>query len=160
MRPHVAYAHAASYRPEFTLDRGSWISLFRRIGYTFNGEPAAPPTEPRTLWRGTSPGYSDNLSWTPDRSVAVTFAARPGAVLYRTEVPPARVLAVLNDERYEPQWIVSVAGLDKVREELTAEDWAVAQEWEAEVTAVRASMDPHAREQLAAAERLFRAWER
>ncbi|MDX2340110.1 hypothetical protein NJC10_00240 [Micrococcus sp. M4NT] len=160
VRPHVAYAHAASYRPEYTLDRGSWIDLFRRIGFTFNGEPATLPTEPRTLWRGTRPGYSDNLSWTPERAIAVTFAARPGAVLYRTEVPPGRVLAVLADDRYEPQWLASVAGLDKVKEELSAEDWAFAREWEAESAAVRAGMPALERAQLAAAERMFRAWEK
>lgn len=91
--------------PEACLPQEDWIQFFRQAGFTRNGKPAAPPTEPVVLVRG---GLDpDRMSWTTTPSVALSFAERSRGQLWATEAPPEAILAVINHERPgEDEWVI------------------------------------------------------
>lgn len=161
VRPRVMHTFAGSLRPEIVMKRHAWISLFRRIGYTFNGQPALAPMQPVTLWRGCHPDYLDNLTWTPYRDVAVVFADRPGRNLYRAEVGPGRVLATLDvGQAHPPQCVVAMAGVRPELEPLTAADRETAAQYRADAGREWARMAKKDRDDVRAVQSFFEKWER
>lgn len=161
VRPHVGRAFVYSFRPEFALPRDRWIALFEQIGYTLNGEAAPAPAEPVTLWRGCDQDFRDNLTWSPDRDVAVVFADRPGRYLYRVDVPPGRLLATMVEgTRGQPQCAARVKGLDKVREVLTDADRELAAEVRQGLDAAYAGATGDEAAHLEASRLVFGRWEK
>lgn len=100
--------------PDRELDHDTWRWLFDVAGFTVDGQPAARPTEPMTLYRGSVPERRTDWSWSRDRSVAERFAAgvrgRAPGRLWVCEVPPEAMLAV-NTERDEDEIVVDTRGL-------------------------------------------------
>lgn len=83
--------------PEACLPQEEWIDFFRKAGFTRDGKPVDPPTEPVLLVRGGR--YPDRMSWTATPSVAESFAKRSGGRLWATEAPPEAILAIINHQR-------------------------------------------------------------
>jgi hypothetical protein len=100
--------------PDRELDHDTWRWLFDVAGFTVEGQPAARPTEPMTLYRGSVPERRTDWSWSRDRSVAERFAAgvrgRAPGRLWVCSAPPAHMLAI-NTGRDEDEVVVDTRGL-------------------------------------------------
>ncbi|MFE9880482.1 hypothetical protein [Streptomyces sp. NPDC005784] len=100
--------------PDRHHDRDTWRWLFDTAGFTVDGERAARPAEPLTLYRGSVPERRTDWSWSRDRAVAERFAegvrGRAPGRLWVCEVPPAHMLAV-NTGRDEAEVVVDTRGL-------------------------------------------------
>jgi len=111
----VGYAWGLAEFPSLSIPRREWVALFRKAGYTFNGETdVARPTEPLTLWRGAWAKYKNGLAWSDNRKVAEHFAkVRSGdGRVWTATVAPDRLLAYIHDDgRGEEEWIVNTIGL-------------------------------------------------
>ncbi len=70
----VARAWSLPEYPERCIRRGIWVQLFRTAGYTHDGQPASPPTEPITVYRGCTPDGRAGMAWTSDLAMARRFA--------------------------------------------------------------------------------------
>lgn len=109
----VAEAWSATEYPETRISSAKWLNLFRRVGYTHDGRPAAPPTGPVTLYRGCSPFRERGMSWTTSLAVAQRFAtdpmhARLGGCVYSFDAPPRALLAYIHEiGRQESEYVVS-----------------------------------------------------
>lgn len=67
-----------------------WLRLWAR-----HGDPR--PAEPLVGYRGATPAGRRGMSWALDRSQAETYARlTPGSRVYRAQIPPQAVLAVLR----------------------------------------------------------------
>jgi hypothetical protein len=104
--------------PDRHMDHDTWRRLFDVAGFTVDGTPAARPTKPMTLFRGSVPERRTDWSWSRDIKVAERFAAgvrgRAEGRLWVCEVPPEAMLAV-NTERDEDEVVVDTRGL-QIRE--------------------------------------------
>lgn len=97
------------------LDRGAWRELFDLAGYREDDEPALRPVEPLTLWRGATPEFHTNWSWTENRDAALVYASswrvqREVGLVWRAVVEPGRLLAKINWSRLS-EYIVDTDGL-------------------------------------------------
>jgi hypothetical protein len=107
--------------PESYLPRQIWLMMFADCGFVTDlpGGLSAP-TEPLTVYRGTTWGRRRDMSWTLDRNKALWFAQRmlsmqslhspaPGAPhiahVFRAEIEPQAVLAYF-DRRNEREVVV------------------------------------------------------
>lgn len=70
LRPIVARLYSYSGYPLLCLPEMRWFELFKRVGYTVDGEEAERPTTPVQLWRGALPDFRANWSWTSSRGMA------------------------------------------------------------------------------------------
>ncbi|HEY5843531.1 MAG TPA: hypothetical protein VIU87_19095 [Mycobacterium sp.] len=78
MKPEtLAWAVPAAWSwsdpPGLLLPQETWLSLWRRIGYTRDGITADRPSGPITLWRGAYPEWKRGLAWTDNRLIAEVF---------------------------------------------------------------------------------------
>ena len=111
--------------PERILGRIGWVELFRAAGFVAR-PPRPAPTEPLTIFRGSSWGRRRGTAWTTDPACARRFAARwttagatPGLV-FTTVIAGDAVLAIIEDrgeaevvvdpERLPPLGKASVVG--------------------------------------------------
>lgn len=101
--------------PERVFGQARWVELVRTAG--FLARPARPaPTEPTSIYRGSSWGRRRGMAWTTDPECARRFAQRwtaagaaPGLV-FATVVAPDAVLAIIED-RGEAEVVVDPARL-------------------------------------------------
>ena len=97
---------------EACLDRDAWREVFTLAGYRENDEPVARPVAPLTLWRGATPEFRTNWSWTEERDRALCYASsywvqpEVGLVWRATVVEPGRLLA-----KYDYEFVVDTDGL-------------------------------------------------
>ncbi|MET9494298.1 hypothetical protein [Streptomyces sp. NPDC006552] len=108
----MAFAHCA--RPAELLPQQHWLTLFKRAGFTQDGQVAKPPATPARLWRAAHPQHARRMSWTPSLDTAHGYAAgdghAPGAGrIYTTLAEPHHVLAI-NDRNLanpiEVEWVL------------------------------------------------------
>jgi hypothetical protein len=83
--------------PSQLLTLRGWVEPFRTAGFVSEPAGLAPPTEPLTIYRGTTLGRRRGLSWTTDRATAQWFANRFAladfeAFVFTTIVEPRTVL--------------------------------------------------------------------
>lgn len=99
----LAEAWSAGHQPEGVLSALGWARLLEQAPYSVDGEPAEPPGEPLTLYRGCDPDDTVGMSWTSDPAVANKFASgdlpynNPGNVYRFDRVPPGALRAHLTD---------------------------------------------------------------
>lgn len=105
----LAWTRVGGGLPDRWEDRGWWVRMLRREGFTRGFKPARHRAEPLTLYRGAPAERAAGLSWTPNPVVALMYArcARdpsgmlgeyldpPPGALWTACVPPAAMLAVL-----------------------------------------------------------------
>lgn len=120
----VTDAWSAAEYPERVGDLGCmpaylWVQLFTEGGYTNDGESAAPPTEPVTLYRGAVPKRWFGISWTSNLELAQRFASTmngrlPGHV-YVFQAPPDALLAFIGKRigRDESEYVINPDYLSK-----------------------------------------------
>jgi hypothetical protein len=119
----VAGAWSSAEYPERCLEPPDiWAELFRTAGYTHDGQPATPPTEPITVYRGCTPDGREGISWTSDLAVARSFAhdqlrGRAVGHVYAFDAPPDALLAYIHETgRQESEYVIDNAFLkDAVR---------------------------------------------
>jgi hypothetical protein len=46
--------------------RHAWVSIFRQLSFTVNGQLSGPPDRDVILYRGCGPGGALGLSWSPN----------------------------------------------------------------------------------------------
>lgn len=98
--------------PMSVLTRKAWVALFRAAGYTHEFAPAAPPSVPLVLFRGSDEAGQEGLCWSSNLDVALWFALRfDEGWVWRAEASPWRVLAFMA-ETYEDQFVVDTTGLE------------------------------------------------
>jgi hypothetical protein len=94
-----------------------WVELFRTAGYTHDGQPATPPANPITVYRGCTPEGQRGMSWTSDLAMAQRFArdgirGRAVGHVYAFDAPPEAVLAFIHQTgREESEYVVDPAFL-------------------------------------------------
>jgi hypothetical protein len=116
----VADAWSSPEYPErcFEPDRWIWVKLFRTAGYTHDGQPATPPTEPITVYRGCTPEGRGGMAWTSDLAMARRFAhdrlrGRPVGQVYAFDAPPEALLAYIHETgRQESEYVIDNAFLE------------------------------------------------
>ena len=108
----VADAWSSAEHPEGSLDPYKWAEFFRTAGYTHDGQPAAPPTEPIPVYRGCTPDGREGMSWTSDPAVAQRFAhgqlrGRAVGHVYTFDAPPEALLAYIHEiGRQESDYVI------------------------------------------------------
>jgi len=91
--------------PEPVLGTAQWMDFFRLVGFLTDDPDLTVPTEPLTVYRGTTQARVRHMSWTTDPTVAQWFAdrwreaLRPSATVFTVLAPPEAVLAVFNFQR-------------------------------------------------------------
>lgn len=114
----VGHVWGLAEYPGVALDRDDWRRLFRKAGFTIDGELADRPADPIRLYRGSPNAHKRNFSWTPDRSRAEHFVrARTfgshQAYLWTTLAPPSSLLAYIHESgRGEDEWVIDTRGLE------------------------------------------------
>ncbi len=115
----VADAWSSPEYPERCVEPDIWAGLFRTAGYTHDGQPATPPTEPITVYRGCTPDGRAGISWTSDLAVARSFAhdqlrGRAVGYVYAFDAPPdALLLACIHETgRQESEYVIDNAFLE------------------------------------------------
>jgi hypothetical protein len=103
--------------PGTVMNRSIWCALFRRAGYTVNGQPAPRPAQPVQVFRGAHPASRLGMSWSTDMAVAQRFTRRPGTRLWRATVAPQHLLAYLSyPGDPEQEYVIDPRGLSNVVE--------------------------------------------
>lgn len=106
---HIGRVWSRAELPDAALGHDRWRMLFGAAGFTRDGAPAARPSEPVELWRGSVPERRTDWSWSTDRETAGHYAAgsfwRPPGRLYRLVAPPAALLCA-NNGRDEYEYVV------------------------------------------------------
>ncbi len=108
----VARAWSLPEYPERCIRRGIWVQLFRSAGYTHDGQPASPPTEPITVYRGCTPDGRAGMAWTSDLAIAHRFAhdqlrGRAVGHVYAFDAPPGKLLTYIHETgRQESEYVV------------------------------------------------------
>lgn len=104
--------------PERILGRHTWIQLFRTAG--FIARPGRePPSEPVTIYRGSSWGRRRGMAWTSEVHRAQKFADRWTAsgsgsgLVFETTIHPEFILAMIDD-RGEAEVVVDPSGLPPI----------------------------------------------
>ena len=120
MAASVPEVWSGAHLPFPSLGYATWVVFFRYAGYTDDGAPADPPTEPITVYRAAEPSFVHRLAWTGSIDVAERFLEinqaygdRPRFV-YTVTAAPDRVLAHIT-ERSEDEDIVDTRGLHAKR---------------------------------------------
>ncbi len=114
----VARAWSLPEYPERCMEPVIWVELFRTAGYTHDGLPATPPTEPITVYRGCTPDGRAGMAWTSDLAMARRFAhdqlrRRPVGHVYAFDAPPIALLAYIHETgRQESEYVIDRAFLD------------------------------------------------
>ncbi|ODQ96607.1 hypothetical protein [Mycolicibacterium holsaticum] len=96
------YVCAGQSSPLDVFEEYKWRTMFRHVGFTFDGQPAEPPTITATLYRGSPFKYRRRWSWTPDLSTALKYAQsarRLPGVVWAADVPCERMLAMITECR-------------------------------------------------------------
>lgn len=63
--------------PEWRFGADFWVWKFRNVGYTFDAPDVTErPTEPLTIYRGSTWGRRRGMSWTTDLELAFWYAGR------------------------------------------------------------------------------------
>jgi len=110
----VADAWSVAEHPERGMEACLWVKLFRSAGYTHDGLPAAPPTQPITVYRGCTPDGLKGMSWTSDLAVARTFAhgrlrGRALGRVYALDIAPDKLLAYIHETgRNESEYVIDM----------------------------------------------------
>lgn len=113
----VALVWSGPEYPERCLEPAIWIRFFKLAGYTYNGQPAEPPTEPVGIYRGATYEGRFGMSWTTDIETARKFAfegmrGRPRGAVCAATVEPAGLLAYIDEKRPgEAEFVVNPAYL-------------------------------------------------
>jgi hypothetical protein len=113
----VADAWSDPEYPERSVEPDVWVKFFRTAGYTHDGQPATPPTEPVTVYRGCTPEGREGMAWTSDLGVAQRFAhgqlrGRPVGHVYAFDAPPDALLAYIHETgRQESEHVIDNAFL-------------------------------------------------
>lgn len=103
--------------PQRSLRLVDWRELFAAAGYTVDGQPAARPAEPVTLYRGAVHSRRRGWSWTADYETAQRFASgdlngRQSGLVYVTSAPPLALLCGIHvASRSEDEYVVDTRGL-------------------------------------------------
>lgn len=111
----VAVAWSLAEHPEGSLEQFVWDELFRVAGYTYDGQPAEPPTDPVTVYRGCTPNGWEGMSWTADLAVAREFAGgrlrgRAAGHVYAMCATPDQLLAYVHEiARSESEYVIDTS---------------------------------------------------
>jgi hypothetical protein len=108
--------------PEAAIGAPRWTTLFRAAGFFTVPTTLAAPTQPITLYRGTTENRARSMAWSWGKTKAEQFRdryrkQRKDAHLYTTTVDPDGVLALFNfrGEReaiVDPQFLTAVDRCD------------------------------------------------
>src|SRR5258705_3184552 len=110
----VADAWSSAEYPERSEEPYIWAELFRLAGYTHDGQPAVPPTEPLTVYRGCTPEGRKGMSWTSDLAIARRFAhgqlrGRALGHAYALDIAPDKLLAYIHETgRHGSEYVIGI----------------------------------------------------
>jgi len=114
--PLVPYAWTRAEWPGTSLDIRIWRRLWKKAGFTIDGQPAPHPDAPVKVYRAAWPKYKHFMSWTDSLEIAKRFLRvgyRVRQHLYQTTAQPENLLAYLHEEgRNESEWIVDTRKLE------------------------------------------------
>ena len=119
LRETLAFAWTSCHYPSRVLGLRWSVEVFKAAGQ-FSDDPSVElPTGDLVIYRGCEPVEYFDLAWTTDYRMARQFARRhsPQAVVFRSEIPPHHVLAMLS-QREEGEVVINPWGLprSKIRE--------------------------------------------
>lgn len=109
-------------RPMLYVKRSHWRELFRRAGFTVDGQPADPPNGgPIVMYRASNHANRFNFDWTSELRVATLYAGMRGAQIadvlgpaaddiqiWRMHVPPENLLA-LGTAGGGHEWVIDTS---------------------------------------------------
>jgi hypothetical protein len=116
LRQVIADVWQSAEWPERKLSTIEWVDLFRTAGFVSDPPDRQRPTEPLTIYRGTTWGRRRGMAWTEDPERAEWFAGRWASwrtgegLVFKATIDPAGVLALI-DGRKEAEVVIDPACL-------------------------------------------------
>jgi hypothetical protein len=108
--------------PQRLLDQDTWVEMFNHVGYLHNAlrAPSQQPSQPITLYRGSTQELNQNMAWTDDIDQARWFSDRNrgygfDSYIWTAEVEPFAVLARFESARNESEYVIQADWSDIVK---------------------------------------------
>jgi len=97
------------------LRKIDWAHYFSMVGFLHNTVRTSAPTEPITVYRGSTRSRRFRWSWTEDREQAEWFTTRLTnagieAHLWTAEIPAGKAMARFDAARSEAEWVFDPVG--------------------------------------------------